>query len=316
MGSANNQLAPHRSGSTVETLRSVWRSYQNARPAWHVVVPLGLGGIAVAALNWAWTMLDRNEYGAAMLLVLFFVLIGIGAAVAIPTKFLRWVALLSVVLIAGFSVIKTWQEKGDKPWTAINFSQPTASPSPTPTRPQIVMPITTTYRGLLVPGNEATPSNACSRFPLPPDSLLVLFGNQAAYIAGYDHQRRSVIIRIGGEDVLAFTRQSGEIALDSTIRHESGEVVARIESNEFKLVSNEDYYMERPDAHTLMVVSPSKAPVLYVKYLNRAAIEFRGIFHYPNRKPLSVRSGVYIPEYRWAYEENCWEMDKPIFDLR
>ena len=179
-------------------------------------------------------------------------------------------------------------------------------------RPQIVMPITATFRGLLVPGNETTPKNACSNDKFESGSLIVMFGDQAVVLR--PSEQRSSIIRISGEDVLSFTRRNGEISLDATIRRETGEVVARVERNEFRLLSNEDYYMERPDAYTLMVISPDKAPVLYVKYLNRSALEFRGIFHYPNRQPLNVQANIEIPENGMLYVENCWATDGPIIN--
>jgi len=177
------------------------------------------------------------------------------------------------------------------------------------------MPITTTYRGVLIPGNEPTPHNVCSGVKLQPDSLIVLFGNQASFLP--PRQQRSVIIKIGGESVLQFIRNDNEISLYSIIRRgDSGSVVARVENNEFKLLSNEDYYMERPDAYTLTVIGPDKVPVLYVKYLNRSAIEFRGIFYRPRHAPLVVRSGISIPESGGLlYSENCWASDGPIFNL-
>lgn len=116
-------------------VRSIWLQYRNAKPGWHVIVPLGLGAIAGATLTWAWTMLDRNEYAVAILLVLLFCVLGTGAAIAIPTKALRVIALSLVVIVAGFSGLKVFQEKGDKPWTAIwprsrTVSEASSSPEP------------------------------------------------------------------------------------------------------------------------------------------------------------------------------------------
>jgi hypothetical protein len=119
MANPSNQLASFRHDSPARPLRSLWLRYQRAKWGWHIVVPIGIGGIAGVGLGWAWTMLDRNEYAVAMLLVLFFLLIGIGAALAIPRKILRALVILLVVIVTGFSGLKVVQEKGDQPWTRL-----------------------------------------------------------------------------------------------------------------------------------------------------------------------------------------------------
>jgi len=120
-------------------LRSLWSRYQEAKWGWKVVVPLGLAGIAAGFLSWAWTMLDQNEYGAAMLLTLCFLSIGIGASIALPRGSLKVVASLCVVVITGFSVLKILHERSDKPWTTIfrddrsaPVQAPQLLPSPVP----------------------------------------------------------------------------------------------------------------------------------------------------------------------------------------
>lgn len=189
-------------------------------------------------------------------------------------------------IVVGIGLIAAWKAYLPTPSVV-------TAPPPQVIEPQIVMPLTTGWRGMLVPSNEATPPNACSEEKLQPGSLLVLFGNQVAVLGPSDE--RTAIITIAGEDVLSFVRRDGEISLDSTIRRQSGEVVARIKNNEFQLVASEDYYMERPDAHTLMVISPNKVPVLYVKYLNRSALEFRGVFFYSGPRSLSGTIGRDTP---------------------
>ncbi len=129
MDSPDNQLIPLHDSSPA-AVRSIWLRYQNAKWGWHVVVPLGLGGIAGAVLTWAWTMLDQHEYGVAMLLVFFFLVIGTGAAVAIQRAWLRVMALSCVIVITGFSGLKIWQEKRENPWTSLFKQMPQPSPSP------------------------------------------------------------------------------------------------------------------------------------------------------------------------------------------
>jgi hypothetical protein len=107
-----------------DRLRSIWLEYRDAKPGWHLVVPTGLAVIAGAAITWAWTMLEQHEYAAAMLLVIFFLVIGIGAALAILNRMLKVLALVLVIVMTGFSVLKIIKEKGDQPWTRLWGADP------------------------------------------------------------------------------------------------------------------------------------------------------------------------------------------------
>jgi hypothetical protein len=93
--------------------------YKQASPVWHFIAPVGLFGIAVAVLAWAWTMLDQHEYGAAMLLAFLFLMIGVGSALAIQKRVVKLIALSVVVAITVFSGVKIWIEKGTKPWSVL-----------------------------------------------------------------------------------------------------------------------------------------------------------------------------------------------------
>ena len=273
----------------------------------HVKRLSGWGGIVAAGIiikqGFDWHLNGATKTAAVLFLVAWFVSVFGFYISDYWKKFKIKGTALHVVAAVGLAVT----------WWAYLPDRPAVSPQPAAV-PQVVMPITTTWRGMLVPSSIQTPPNACSRWPVNPNSLLVLFGNQVAVLSP-EQSGRSVIVRIAGENILSFLRRTGEISLSATIRRESGEVVGKIENNEFQLLSNEDYYMERPDAHTLTVVSPDKVPVLYVKYLNPSAVEFRGVFYYPGYDPLYVRAGVDIVKYRHTYQNNCWETPGPIFDL-
>lgn len=130
---------PPQSRHPAGRLRSAWHDYKEARPAWHVLVPVGFLGFGFALLAWGWTMIDRSEYGVAMLLVALFLVIGTGAALAILKRLIRVIALVLVVIISVFSGLKVLQEKGDKPWfpmlvtqeeTVEQIPQPSVVPSP------------------------------------------------------------------------------------------------------------------------------------------------------------------------------------------
>lgn len=163
----NNSLDKVDSRS-IDYVRSLWSRYQKAKVGWKIVVPLGLAGIAAGFLSWAWTMLDQNEYGAALLLTLCFLLIGIVAAIAIARRSLKVVASICVVVITGFSVLKILHERSDKPWTTIfknarsaPVPAPQSVPSPVPFASLSPVPSATTAPSATSsPTVSPTPSNA------------------------------------------------------------------------------------------------------------------------------------------------------------
>jgi hypothetical protein len=104
---------------TVGYLRSAWAWYKTAPWGWRLVIPTGFGTAALALIGWAWTMLDQDEYGVAMLLTLLFLLIGIGAALSITKRVIRSSVILVVLIVAIFSGLKIWVKKGDKPWSTL-----------------------------------------------------------------------------------------------------------------------------------------------------------------------------------------------------
>src|SRR5688572_8288256 len=104
---------------TVGYLRSAWAWYKTAPWGWHFVIPAGLGTAALALIGWAWTMLDQDEYGVAMLLTFFFLLIGIGVSLAITKRIIKSTVIPLVLVVAIFSGVKIWVKKGENPWTSL-----------------------------------------------------------------------------------------------------------------------------------------------------------------------------------------------------
>jgi hypothetical protein len=143
---------------TIGYLRSIWLRYQAAKWGWHVAVPVTASAVAAGILNWAWTMLSQDEYGAAMLLTSFFLLVGLGASLAILKKSLRVAAIMVVILITGFSGAVIWQKKGDKPWSSlVGLIKRHGSPAPPP---QTATPSSS-------PSFAPSPSPTASPSPLP-----------------------------------------------------------------------------------------------------------------------------------------------------
>ena len=120
--------------------------YREAKPAWHFIVPAGLAAVAGAALTWSWTMLDQHEYGVAMLLIIFFSVIGIAASLAVLNRTFKVIVVAVVLIITAFSGLKILKEKADKPWSSLmereaSSQSPTPTPLSTPTpMPKVIMP--------------------------------------------------------------------------------------------------------------------------------------------------------------------------------
>lgn len=144
-------------------LRLAWLSYKGAHWAWHIVAPAGLATVAGLFLTWAWQVLGADEYLVALLLTLFFLIVGIGAVAAIPKGLLRIAGFVVVVSVAAFSASVIWIRKGDKPWSNLlskreqvvkTVPQPTVSP--VEVRPAPIMspsPLATA-----IPTNSVTPT--------------------------------------------------------------------------------------------------------------------------------------------------------------
>jgi hypothetical protein len=142
----------------IGSLRSIWTQYREAKSSWHVVVPVGLAAMAGAALTWAWTMLDQQEYGVAMLLVIFFLVIGIGTSLAILIRTVKVLALVLVMMVTAFSGLKILNQKGDKPWsTLMEHKGSTESPSPAPVSAPTFTPVITMPTAVASPSPSASP---------------------------------------------------------------------------------------------------------------------------------------------------------------
>ena len=138
--------------------------------------------------------------------------------------------------------------------------------------------------GLLTPATDLNPPNNCdSRGLVPANALRLYFGDSVAWIT--DRRDEFTAITTREEKLVVMHRYTGGISVDATIRSDDGKIVAKIKNNEFRINTNNYFYSERPDAHTLIVVDQKDREVLRVRYLNPNAIKITGRFERPGRPP-------------------------------
>lgn len=147
-------------------VRSTWLDYQQSRWPLRVIVPVGLGGVAAALLNGAWQVLGQGEYLAAMLLTLFCLVVGIGAALAITIRTVKYIALVVVVLAAAYSISIFLKAKGNKPWSIwFKTTEETTKVGPHPTPQPSVTPAPVVSPA---PAPSSTPTPTTRRKQKPP----------------------------------------------------------------------------------------------------------------------------------------------------
>jgi hypothetical protein len=92
--------------------------------------------VAVAALTWAWTLLNQGEYLPALVLVVLFTALAMLSLLGWEirtvsdrgSRLIKSCAGITFLLIGIYSVAVIYRHKGDKAWSAL-----LASPTPTPT---------------------------------------------------------------------------------------------------------------------------------------------------------------------------------------
>src|SRR5437870_4406402 len=114
--------------STVGYVRRVWSVYQGT-PLWvRVFTPILSFSLASGALQWSWSVLAQGEYGAALLLTLAFIIVGVGASLLIPKGIFKGLAIVVILVLGLYSAAVIRKAKpNDKPWTTL------LSPKSTPT---------------------------------------------------------------------------------------------------------------------------------------------------------------------------------------
>lgn len=130
----------------------------------------------------------------------------------------------------------------------------------------------------LLPANDPMPSSYCTSHDNDGNSLRVYLGSNMAYANKFP----AGIIELAGESVLSINRSSKGISVSCLLRSDDGRVVVGLKNNKILINSNNYWYSERPDKHTLIVYDQKGNTTLNVRYLNKNAIKIAGTFHYSN----------------------------------
>jgi hypothetical protein len=133
------------------------------------------------------------------------------------------------------------------------------------------------FSGLLTPGNEPTPPNACDRFS-PTDNLVIL-GTNAAIIT----KPITTVIAINQEPILVMEKTDGHLYINVKFFSRDGRIVAELSRNQFFINPN-NYFRKQfsQDGHSLVIYDQNDLKVLDVRFLNPATVKFLGIIRNPS----------------------------------
>lgn len=122
-------------------------------------------------------------------------------------------------------------------------------------------------QGILYPGHNPIPDNACSRHF--PNALYVFLGGQVAAIQKFPRP----VFRNKGVDVLTIDKnEDGSLAISLDVRSPNGDVIARIQRGKFIVNKNNSLTMHREDWSHLVVEDQKGDIALNVKYFNPKAV--------------------------------------------
>jgi hypothetical protein len=155
------------------------------------------------------------------------------------------------------------------------------------------------YRGRLIASALPSPDNICFKLkedlmrtepagtikPFPPDTVFLFLGSDVSYVP---ERGRWPVVRDKGRVLLTANFDEKGLSVSTQLYDEQGNLQATIDENDVDALSP-DICVKRPDLSTLIVGDRStKEELLYVHYLNPRAVEFRGLFRYPNLWPVAI----------------------------
>lgn len=155
------------------------------------------------------------------------------------------------------------------------------------------------YRGRLIASALPSPRNPCLEMkerlmrtepagrikPFSADTVFLFLGSETSYIQS---RGRWPVINNQGHVLLSADFDEKGLAVSTQIYDEQGTLQARVDDNEVNALSP-DICVKRPDLSTLIINDrETKEERFYVHYLNRHAVEFRGLLHYPALAPVEI----------------------------
>jgi hypothetical protein len=80
-------------------------------------------------------------------------------------------------------------------------------------------------------------------------------------------------------------RKPNGLSIDAQIYNEKGALVGNLQDNKYDIVLQDGSTLNRPDLSTIGVTDARKNERLWVRYLNKAAVQVRGALIARDRRP-------------------------------
>jgi hypothetical protein len=166
------------------------------------------------------------------------------------------------------------------------------------------LPDETDIHGWLLPAREANPVNACEEKPRPKDAILFVFGTNGAWTTGNGN---STVLEVGNCTLMSMQRDGGQLSFDADVFDTAGELIARIEKNEFQLVPGKFSYQRRSeDRSTITVYDKQGGLLLSIRYLNAGVVKVNGTFVCSDMtKVIVTDTAATLPELKSTISNSC-----------
>ena len=150
-------------------------------------------------------------------------------------------------------------------------------------------------QGELKPANDPTSSNGCDAFPfpIPPDTIKILIGDNAAAMSGLG---KTTALEIGSCEAASIERTPDGVFFNASLVDSDGNRVVRILRNKIGALNGETYTTRQSRDQGSLTVTNKKGDVLfYARYLNKETVRIRGFFGCGGRSPVKVVDDQPIP---------------------
>jgi hypothetical protein len=128
--------------------------------------------------------------------------------------------------------------------------------------------------GLLTPASDDVPVNHCGSTERGGISLY--WGGNISYITAFPH----VVIKVKGQDLLVINRDSkGRLSLTAEIFDHSGNLVAEIHNNIFRINKLNYFEFDHPDNSTLWVRDQRGKEVLNIRYQDPESVRITAMIY-------------------------------------
>lgn len=138
------------------------------------------------------------------------------------------------------------------------------------------------FAGRLVPANDPTPLNACTKQGLAPkeDDVVVIIGNNASIVNRFPHP----VLQINGHNVVSLDRNpaTGTITLEIDSRDSNGEIAFRMDKNG-TVVRDAKLFALHPNKSTFLIQDEYGGDVLTAQFVNPHTFRITGKFSYCGR---------------------------------